>query len=167
MCYNKFRRNLVFTHLLLLISIHSFSANYYSLARLSSNEGLSQQDVECIVQDKQGFIWIGTYDGLNRFDGTHVIIFRHQPNDNNSISDNRILALAEWKDRDELWIGTDGGGLNCYNLKTGCFKHYHSDESNINSLTDNQIIDLYQSGEYMWASTANGLTGSLLMSRTI
>lgn len=150
----KYRK--ILTFLLLFISVGSFSANYYSLARLSSNEGLSQQDVECIVQDKQGFIWIGTYDGLNRFDGTHVIIFRHQPNDNNSISDNRILALAEWKDRDELWIGTDGGGLNCYNLKTGCFKHYYSDESNINSLTDNQIIDLYQSGEYMWASTANG-----------
>lgn len=146
----------VLTLLWLFIPAYATFGNPYALTRLSSNEGLSQHDVECILQDKQGFVWIGTYDGLNRFDGTRFTVFRHQPGNDNSISNNRILALAEWKERNELWIGTDGGGLDCYNLETGRFTHYYSEENRMDSLTDNQIICLYRSGRSMWIGTANG-----------
>jgi ligand-binding sensor domain-containing protein/DNA-binding NarL/FixJ family response regulator len=132
------------------------SANDYMLTLLSSNDGLSQQDVECITQDKYGYIWIGTYDGLNRYDGNQFIQFRHIPGNQNSISDNRILSLAEWPERNELWIGTDGGGLNCYNLRTTKFKHYPGNSNKKTGLTDNQISCLYKSESSLWIGTTNG-----------
>lgn len=131
-------------------------ANDYQLTTLSSNDGLSQQDVECIVQDQLGFIWIGTYDGLNRYDGNNITLFRHSPGNPNTITDNRILSLQEWPERNELWIGTDGGGLNCYNLKEERFTQYiaHSDKDNC--LLDNQVTTFDKYKDQLWAGTVNG-----------
>jgi signal transduction histidine kinase/DNA-binding response OmpR family regulator/ligand-binding sensor domain-containing protein len=108
------------------------------------------------VQDKYGFIWIGTYDGLNRYDGNKFKQYRHIPGTSNSISGNRILALLEWPERDELWIGTDGGGLNCYNLKTEQFKHYSVNPVCENSLTENQISCLHKTEVGLWIGTSDG-----------
>ena len=94
-----------------------FSNTVYHLQKLSTAEGLSQQDVECIIQDKLGCIWIGSYDGLNRYTGNSLTVFRHNPTEN-SVTDNRITALESWPERDEIWIGTEGRGLCCFNLKT-------------------------------------------------
>ena len=146
--------------LLTILSLICFSGNIlsndYRLITLSGKDGLSQQDVECILQDKQGFIWIGTYDGLNRYDGNSFLLFRHNPQNTNSISDNRILSLQEWPERDELWIGTDGGGLNCYNLKTECITRYMADSKHKGQLTDNQISCFDKNGDEMWVGTTNG-----------
>ncbi len=84
---------------------------------LSVKEGLSQHDVSSIIQDSEGFMWIGTYDGLNRFDGYHVENFFHD-NTVSSLSSNRILSLFE-DTKKRIWIGTDGYGLNFYSLKKG------------------------------------------------
>lgn len=151
----SFFKIIIFFFLISISGILS-SANNYSLTVLSGNDGLSQQDVECIVQDKLGFIWVGTYDGLNRYDGNNFKQFRHIPNNPNSISDNRILSLQEWPERDELWIGTDGGGLNCYNLSSAQFTHYLANKTKKNNITDNQVICLYKSGNDLWAGTSNG-----------
>lgn len=97
-----------------------FSNNVYHLQKLSTAEGLSQQDVECIIQDKQGCIWIGSYDGLNRYTGNSLTVFRHNPT-GNSVADNRIKALESWAERDEIWIGTEGRGICSFNLKTEKF----------------------------------------------
>lgn len=129
-------------------------ATNYRLNILSSNEGLSQQDVDCIAQDKQGFVWIGTYDGLNRYDGSRFSIFRHIPNDTNSISDNRILSLEEWRSRDELWIGTEGGGLNCYNLKSERFTTYFKNNAGGSGV----ITSLHCYDDAMWVGSVNGLS---------
>ncbi len=124
----------------------------YSVTVLNSDCGLSQHDCECILQDKLGFIWIGTYDGLNRFDGKNVVTFRHNPSVPNSIDDNRILALAEWPERDELWIGTDGG-ISCYNMRTDQFLPIskHPDLKNTNTSC------LLKDGNKMWVGTSAGL----------
>ena len=80
---------------------------------ITTEEGLSSSDVNCLIQDKLGFIWIGTDNGLNRFDGSEFRVFRNNPNNTNSISDNSIWALFE--DRNgNIWIGTKGGNLNKY-----------------------------------------------------
>lgn len=141
--------------LFILAAGYAFS-NSYRLTTLSSNDGLSQQDVECIIQDKHGFIWIGTYDGLNRYDGNDFLRFRHIPDNPNSISDNRILSLQEWPERDELWIGTDGGGLNCYNLKTHRFTQYLATGGKCRGLTDNQVTCFEKQDNELWIGTANG-----------
>ena len=86
----------------------------------SINEGLSQSVVNCLFQDTQGFLWIGTQNGLNRFDGEKFRVYRYQPNDSLSISNNWIYAISE--DRDgNLWIGTKGG-LNKYVVAEDCFE---------------------------------------------
>ncbi|HPS63529.1 MAG TPA: two-component regulator propeller domain-containing protein, partial [Bacteroidales bacterium] len=87
---------------------------------LSLEEGLSQSVVNCICQDSRGFLWIGTQNGLNRFNGYTFEVYSHNPSDTNSLWNNWIYSIAE--DREgNLWIGTKNG-LNQYLRETGIFK---------------------------------------------
>lgn len=129
-------------------------AKSYRITQLSTNEGLSQQDIECVLQDKLGYIWIGSYDGLNRYDGNQLTIFRHIPNDSNSISDNRIMSLSEWSDRDEIWIGTEGRGLCCFRQKDEKFTSYEKDNTDGKGV----ITNLHQYDRALWVGSMNGLS---------
>lgn len=82
-------------------------------------EGLSHNTVFAVLQDRQGFLWIGTADGLNRYDGYEMTVYRHDPTDSTSLSDNTITALAEGEDGD-LWVGTSSD-LNRWDRATGQF----------------------------------------------
>jgi len=76
----------------------------FKFERISLDQGLSQSTVNCITQDKKGFMWFGTQDGLNRYDGYDFKVYKHHPNDPNSLSNNQIYAVYE--DREGfLWIG--------------------------------------------------------------
>ena len=79
--------------------------------RLSIADGLSENGISCMVQDRRGFLWCGTLDGLNRYSGYDFQIFHHQPFDTATISANRINRLVEGRGGG-IWIGTHGGGLN-------------------------------------------------------
>jgi len=90
-------------------------------ARLDSDQGLSQGTVNAIVQDAQGFMWFGTEDGLDRFDGYEIQHFIHQRDQSGSVPNNWIAALS----RDasgRLWVGTEGGGLVWQDGATGRFR---------------------------------------------
>ncbi|AHW61911.1 Signal transduction histidine kinase [Draconibacterium orientale] len=91
-----------------------------TFSNYSINEGLSQSVVNCLFQDSQGFIWVGTQNGLNRFDGENFRVYRYLPNDSLSISNNWIYALSEDR-QGNLWIGTKGG-LNKYLREKDCFQ---------------------------------------------
>src|SRR5215208_6762148 len=78
---------------------------------LTIADGLSQNAVSAIMQDRRGFMWFGTKDGLDRYDGYRFVVFRHDPFDSTSISDSEITALFE-DSRGRLWVGTRGGGVN-------------------------------------------------------
>ena len=97
-----------------------FNGQSYPFNYLTVKDGLSQHDVSCITQDSEGFIWIGTYDGLNRFDGYTIENFFHDNNNPQTLSSNRIRCLFEDTQK-RLWIGTDGYGLNFYSLPDGSF----------------------------------------------
>jgi ligand-binding sensor domain-containing protein len=78
---------------------------------LTVNDGLSENAMATIMQDRSGFIWIGTHDGLNKYDGYDVIVYRNVPDDKNSLSDNTIGALCE-DALGKIWIDTKGSRLN-------------------------------------------------------
>jgi ligand-binding sensor domain-containing protein len=82
--------------------------NVTRFERLGLEHGLSQGCVNAVLQDSQGFLWIGTQDGLNKYDGYTFIAYRHDPTDPTSISTNVIHALLEDSEGD-LWLGTDRG----------------------------------------------------------
>ncbi|MFO7447133.1 MAG: two-component regulator propeller domain-containing protein, partial [Ignavibacteriaceae bacterium] len=96
----------------------TFDAEYYT-----SLQGLSQHYIFAVLQDYKGFMWFGTKDGLNRFDGYSFKVYRNNPLDSASISDSYIMSLFEDKDSN-LWIGTAGGGLNKFNRETETFTRY-------------------------------------------
>ena len=117
--------------LILLFIICNLSAQieHYSLKNIATNEGLSQSSVITIHQDTLGQIWMGTRDGLNKYDGTRFTVFRTDPYNQNTISNNDILAIEEDKNA-KLWIGTYNG-LNYYDPVDNIFKRFfHSKKNN-------------------------------------
>ncbi len=90
---------------------------------LTVDNGLSNNVVTSILQDRLGFMWIGTEDGLNRYDGKNIVIFKHTPTDSSSLADNLIGEMVE-DGEGNLWIGTIKA-LHRYNPRSGKFKRYH------------------------------------------
>jgi signal transduction histidine kinase/ligand-binding sensor domain-containing protein/DNA-binding response OmpR family regulator len=98
-------------------------------------EGLSQESVQSILRDKQGFLWLGTQDGLNRFDGDRFETFKNNPGDSASISDNYITHL--WQDKSNLiWVGTGNKGLNYYDPSIDRFFRVGPQRANCTGLTE-------------------------------
>ena len=100
---------------------------------LSVEAGLSHSTVNCILQDSKGFMWFGTDDGLNKYDGYNFTFYKHNPDDPFSLSHNRVWSLFE-DSAGTLWIGTFGGGLNRFDRDTGLFTRY--DANDFQNLTD-------------------------------
>jgi len=129
--------------------------------KLTTVNGLSHNKVNCISEDKRGFIWIGTDDGLNRYDGNNIVIFRSQPGDTASLSGNIITSI--FQDENEVfWITTSDGGLTRYDYRLppkNQFRQYKHLPGDSNSIPGNsinaQIQDPYG---YLWLATnGNGL----------
>jgi signal transduction histidine kinase/ligand-binding sensor domain-containing protein len=124
---------------------------------LTIDNGLSQNAVLALLQDNQGYIWIGTQDGLNRYDGITFTHFRNDPDDPASISHNSISALYE-DTEGYIWVGTSGGGLNRFDRVTGKFTHYLPQANNPTSLSNSFVTTLLQAGNgRFWVGTLGGL----------
>ncbi|MFZ6028147.1 MAG: two-component regulator propeller domain-containing protein [Chloroflexota bacterium] len=124
---------------------------------LSIEQGLSQSTVEAIYQDKQGYLWFGTQDGLNLYDGRRFTIFRPELNNPNSLTSRYILALAG-DPAGNLWIGTLGGGLNHYNRQTGRFTSYWHNPHNPDSLGGDSVLALVLAANgSLWIGSNGGL----------
>lgn len=125
--------------------------------RLSLDKGLSQSSVYAIAQDHQGFMWFGTQDGLNRYDGYSFKIFRHDGADTTSISHNYIRRLLVDRDGD-LWIGTSNGGVNRYDPYSDRFERHLHKPDDQNSLSDDAIWALFEDRKgLIWIGTNAGL----------
>ena len=88
--------------------LHKIYSQQYIFSKYSIENGLSQSVVNCIFQDSKGYIWIGTQNGINRFNGDKFEVFHYNPADSNSISDNWIYSITEDAEQN-LWIGTKDG----------------------------------------------------------
>ncbi|OOQ59508.1 hybrid sensor histidine kinase/response regulator transcription factor [Mucilaginibacter pedocola] len=125
--------------------------------QIGINEGLSQSTVRCIFQDRKGFMWFGTKDGLNRYDGYKFVVYKKAQQAGNNLSSNDIKAITDDKEGN-LWIATWEGGINSYDPRLNTFKHYQQNNTG-NSIASNFIEALYRDSENkIWIGTAdNGL----------
>lgn len=110
--------------------------------------------IDCLFEDSRGFLWIGAYTGLYRYDGYELQHFRHDPNNPFSISDNKIKAIAETPDGN-FWVGTQVG-LNFFDPKSRHFKHYSDTTQYGIGKVEIQDLELDQDGA-LWVATADGL----------
>ncbi len=165
---NNYRSNPIIYHIKLIAFYFVLICSYQLKAQnvdlkfehLLSENGLSQSSVKSICQSKDGYLWIGTDDGLNKYDGYRFIKYRYDPNDSNTIQHNNIWTLYE--DRaGALWVGTYGGGLGCIftdnrgNQKIKWFKNNPDDS---NSLSHNSVFSIYEDIRgILWIGTQDGL----------
>ncbi|NTU75098.1 MAG: hypothetical protein HGA86_03145, partial [Anaerolineaceae bacterium] len=123
--------------------------------RLTVEDGLTQSTVYTIIQDQDGFLWFGTWDGLNRYDGKSLKKYRNNLQDANSLSNNTVMVL--YVDRQgTLWVGTNGG-LNKYDPLTDRFIRYLHDPDDPTSLANDRVGYLYEDtmGAF-WVGTRGG-----------
>jgi two-component system, sensor histidine kinase ChiS len=124
---------------------------------LGVDEGLSENTARAYAQDHSGFLWIGTEDGLNRYDGYQFKIYRPLPGDADGLSDRWINDL--FVDQEGyLWVATRQGGLNRYDSHTDRFLHYRHIPADPTSLASDNVRNVMQDSQGMiWAGTADGL----------
>ena len=124
--------------------------------RITTQNGLSHNKVNCVLQDQRGFIWMGTDDGLNRYDGRRFVVFRHEPGNKASISGNIITDIVE-DEKGVLWIATSDGGLSKYDYRLSSdkqFKQYRNIPGDQTSIPVNIINDLLpDSYGHLWLAT--------------
>lgn len=149
-------------HLLLLfMCIYFLSAKAqdrsFYFEKINSKNGLSNNKVNCFIQDQRGFIWIGTDDGLNRYDGRYFTIFKKQPDNQPGLSGNIITEILEDK-KGILWIATADGGITKYDYREPLarqfrqFRHHTHDSTTIpNNVVNCMLLD--RKG-YLWLGTA-------------
>ncbi len=125
------------------------------IRRITAREGLPSRLVVSMTQDKHGFIWIGTEEGLWRYNGENSTRW-FKSNDSTSLSNGFVLALHE--DRDGfLWVGTRQG-LNRYNQETGSFRRYFHDPREDCTISNDEIRSIFEDRSgVLWVGTANGL----------
>jgi signal transduction histidine kinase/ligand-binding sensor domain-containing protein/DNA-binding response OmpR family regulator len=136
----RYKRKILLSLLTLGLLLTAYSQEGINFTSLTIKDGLSSNTVTSILKDHHGFMWFGTEDGLNKFDGTNFKVYRYKPNDSTSLQTNEILSLHE--DRaGNLWVGTSGGSLSLYDQKKDAFINFPSDEKP-GLIANNVIMDV-------------------------
>lgn len=156
----KLRRYILYLYIIGIspfFYIANIQAQVLKIDRFTIENGLSQTSVNCLIQDSRGFLWIGTQDGLNKFDGYTFKVIKNEPSDTNTLSNNFINCIRE-DISGNIWVGTNYG-LNMYDTYTETFTRYIFDPKNINSIREDQVYDVYQDKSgYIWIKTENYLS---------
>lgn len=149
---------LIFTVLYFFLPvILSAQKSNMAFRHLTTVDGLSQSYIYTILQDRQGFMWFATRDGLNRYDGNTVVVYKHNPDNPESLGDNFIFDLIE-DNHGYLWIACNSGGVNKFDPTTGRFTRYLHNPNNPNSISSNYVESLAQDSHgFLWFGTSNGL----------
>lgn len=124
---------------------------------ITTNDGLSQGMVNSILQDRYGFMWFASNDGLNRYDGYKFTVYKNDPDDKKSIAENFIRYLFE-DSKGRLWLATAGNGLDLFDRTTETFIHFKHNTNNPNSISDNSITSISEDlTGGIWIGTLHGL----------
>lgn len=158
----RLRRSTAFIVSTVIIFLFISDTKVYSLEnelkfkRITIEDGLSQGTVEAIFQDSKGYMWFGTGEGLNRYDGYEFKVYKHNVKDHNSLTSNYVDAIIE-DEEGFLWIGTSNG-LNKLDTSTESFTNYLPDLDNPHSLSHSNVWTLLEDREgYIWIGTEKGL----------
>jgi signal transduction histidine kinase/ligand-binding sensor domain-containing protein/DNA-binding response OmpR family regulator len=131
-------------HLLVIIAFLLAAPAAYSQQQklkfdhLDITSGLSQNNVICVLQDSRGFMWFGTRDGLNKYDGYKFTLYRNDATNNKTLSNNFITSLLE-DSKGNIWVATNGGGLNRYDREKDQFYQYKHDRQNGRSISSDLV----------------------------
>jgi hypothetical protein len=124
----------------------------FKFTHLTTNDGLSQGYVVDILQDRRGFMWFATRDGLDRYDGYTFVVYKHDPNDPGSLSSNSLQDLIE-DDEGYLWVATSTG-VNRFDPRTERCTRYLHDADNPDTLGGASVKSVVQDGRgYLWFGT--------------
>ncbi len=141
--------------LMLASSLCAQEVNPVRFQRYGVDDGLSQTTIRDLYQDQQGFIWLGTQDGLNRFDGYEFRVYRNDPAKKNTLGDNHIVAI-EAANGTGFWVGTQSGGVALYNVASNDFKRFQAG-GKFGDLADNGISTLkLDNKKRFWVATNAG-----------
>ena len=148
---------LTFSSIIFTTSQVSGQPNGLKFSHLTSANGLSQSSVRCILKDRYGFLWFGTRDGLNRYDGYKFKIYRNDRKDKGSLPSNHVLSIYEDK-AGQLWIGTITGGLSRYDRDSDSFVTYTHSSKDTNTLSNPAVLSLREdSYGNFWVGTYRNL----------
>lgn len=119
-------------------------------------DGLSQNTVSSILKDSKGFMWFGTWDGLNKYDGYSSTIYQNDADDSSSISGNRVVDMLEDKEGN-IWIATADKGVSMLDRDTGRFRQFLASKDQPNSLSSNHATSIFQDKKgIIWIGTIGG-----------
>lgn len=129
----------------------------FRFEKFGIDNGLSNQIVTCTLRDATGYLWVGTENGLNRFDGYGFKHFLPDADNKTGLQDGSITTLFEDSKRN-LWVGTKSGGLHLFDRRTETFYVFRHDPKNQNGLSDNRIYRIYEDTDgSLWIGTPGGL----------
>jgi len=137
-------------------SIAAVVTNNLNFDFYSQENGLSNNQIHCIRQDKKGWMWFGTSQGICRFDGYKFTVFKNDPEDSTSLKGNLVRTIFEDR-KGQLWIGTENGGLNKFNREKENFQHlfYSGDQPLLKDATVTSINE--DSIGNLWVGTSTHL----------
>tara|TARA_Y100001947_G_scaffold156792_1_gene165556 strand:+ start:2216 stop:5569 length:3354 start_codon:yes stop_codon:yes gene_type:complete len=144
------------TTLLLVFIFNSFVSGSKTFDRLTVREGLSENIVHSVADDKRGFIWIGTDEGLNRYDGYEPVIYRSNPFDTTALSGNRVFGLFKDSEGD-IWASTDKS-LDLYKYGKNTFRR-HATESRPVFVTEDTLGNIWVASKQSGVFKINKITG--------
>lgn len=153
----------VFRHTaILLVVFMCFFADVYAAVNnlnfdfYSQENGLSSNQIHCIHQDKKGWMWFGTSQGVCRFDGYKFTVFKNDPDDSTNLKGSLVRTIFE-DQKGQLWIGTENGGLNKFNREKENFQHLLNRNGQPN-LKDVTITSIHEDAAgYLWVGTSEHL----------
>lgn len=142
--------------LLIIVCFFSNSQDLNLLKSFGVHNPLSYQFVRTIAQDKDGFMWFGSQEGLHRYDGYQFLSFHHDASDPNSLSSDLISRILI-DSTNQLWVATSGDGLNVYRESSKNFQHISTRTEKLKLVDDNINAILEDSLGNIWIGTENGL----------
>lgn len=150
-------RNTTILCLLLLINNGIWGqSRQLGFSHFDREAGLSQSNVTCILQDSRGFMWFGTRDGLNQYDGYQFTVYKNDVTDSASLSNNFITGMME-DTKGNLWITTWGGGINRFDWARNRFTHYTHNKNDRKTISDNFVKSVTEDSRgNLWIATQSG-----------